>query len=60
MSTRALALALAARLDCDPRTAERLLTEGPSVIRSRRIRERAPAVLAELGITPPSTRPEAA
>ena len=45
-----LILLVASRVGCDPRTAVRLLQEGPEVVRSKYIRARAVPVLQELGI----------
>jgi hypothetical protein len=39
-------LRLAAAAECDPRTAERALREGPHVIRTRVVRDRLTAALA--------------
>lgn len=48
----ARARAIAARAECDWRTALRALRADPSAIRTRAVRERLRAVLAEMGITP--------
>ena len=57
MPTRPAVLSLAARLEIDPRTAERLLVHGPDSVRVRRIREQARDAMRELGIVVPSDPP---
>jgi hypothetical protein len=47
---------LAARAGIDPRTAERVLSEGVATLRARTMRERVAAALAELGFGDESSR----
>jgi len=50
LTTYELALALAARTGCDPRTAARALREGPDAIRTTLLRERLSRAMGEMGI----------
>jgi hypothetical protein len=50
--SRALILTVAARMECDPRTAEKAIIGGPDAVRNHVHRERAAAVLTEMGISP--------
>jgi hypothetical protein len=45
-----LALTLAARAECDPRTAARALREGPGAIRTTNVRERLEREMRALGV----------
>lgn len=47
---RATVLLAAAKIGCDPRTAEKILRDGPRAARNRVHRERASGALAEMGI----------
>lgn len=53
---RATVLIAAAKIGCDPRVAEKICREGPEAARNRVHRERAPGVLAELGLFPSEAR----
>ena len=47
---RALSLILAARAECDPRTARRALEEGPRSIRAELVRARVERAMRALGL----------
>jgi hypothetical protein len=48
--SRATVLIVAAKIGCDPRVAEKIIVHGPDAARNRVHRERAPEVLAEMGL----------
>jgi hypothetical protein len=49
---RATALLIAARAECDPRTAARAMREGPHIIRPLVVRDRVTRVMREMGLAP--------
>jgi hypothetical protein len=53
---RATALVIAARAECDPRTARRALDVGPHTIRTLTVRDRVTRVMREMGLAPPERR----
>jgi hypothetical protein len=52
--SRLAALRLAAAAGCDPRTAEKVLREGPDSIRAVYLRERLETAMGELGLAAPA------
>jgi hypothetical protein len=52
IDTRAAALTLAARAECDPRTARRALREGPGAIGTETIRRRLVREMRAMGLMP--------
>jgi hypothetical protein len=54
MTPHERALALAARVGCDVRTAARALREGPNAIRTIIVRERLERGMRELGMASPA------
>lgn len=55
MTPHGLALTLAARAECDPRTAARALREGLAKIRTVAVRERLEREMREMGVEARST-----
>jgi hypothetical protein len=50
MTPYEIALTLAARTGCDPRTALRAMREGPDAIRKTIVRERLERAMGEMGV----------